>query len=269
MRTWQIMGILNVTPDSFSDGGVYVGVDAAVAQAERMLDDGADWIDVGGESTRPGAAPVTADEELRRVVPVIAAIMTRRPAAAISVDTTKAAVAAAALAAGARMVNDISAGTGDAAMLSTVARAGARYVAMHMQGTPQTMQAAPRYGDVVHDVRDYLSARLAACAAAGIARERCWIDPGIGFGKTLEQNLALLHGLQRLVELGVPILCGVSRKSLLGHLLSGAPVGERLEAGLAVSALAYQNGARIFRTHDVAATRRFLQTWETIQPVTR
>ena len=245
----QVMGVLNVTPDSFSDGGRHATPEAAVEHGLRLAEEGADLLDVGGESSRPGAAPVDADEEARRVVPVVRALA-RQTCAAISVDTTKAAVAAAALEAGAHIVNDISAGRFDPAMLEVVNRSGAGLVLMHMQGEPRTMQSAPRYADVVGEVRTFLEQRSAAAAAAGVAAEQLVWDPGIGFGKTLEHNLALLRGLPELARGGRPLLVGVSRKSFLGAM-TGLPTGDRLAPSLAAMLLAVQAGARIVRVHDV------------------
>ncbi len=251
-----VMGILNVTPDSFADGGRYAGPDAALAHARRLIAEGADVIDVGGESTRPGARPVDAALERARVVPVIEALRAET-ALPISVDSTKAEVAAAALAVGADMVNDVSAGCFDAGMLPLVAERGAAIVLMHMQGDPATMQDAPTYGDVVGEVAAFLAARAAAAREAGIAAERIWLDPGIGFGKRLEHNLALLAGLERFVELGYPVVVGASRKGFLGAL-TGDPVDARLPASLAAAVLAATRGARVVRVHDVGATRSAL-----------
>src|SRR5688572_21255323 len=250
------MGILNVTPDSFYDGGAHAGLEAALAHARTLLAEGADLIDVGGESSRPGSQPITADEECARVVPVIQALRreTDRP---ISIDTTKAPVAVATLAAGAAVVNDISAGRFDSAMLAEVAARGAGIVLMHMQGTPATMQAAPRYDDVVAEVVAFLEKRAAAAVAAGIDRTRIWVDPGIGFGKRREHNLALLAHLRRIAALGFPVLVGASRKRFLAADDTDTPA-DRLAASLAAASLAAVNGAAIVRVHDVAATRRAL-----------
>ena len=250
------MGILNVTPDSFYDGGRHATVVAAVAHGRALLAEGADLLDVGGESTRPGAEPISADEECRRVVPVVTALRAETDVP-LSVDTTKAAVAAAALAAGADVVNDVSAGRDDPAMLSLVATEGAAIVLMHRQGTPATMQAAPTYGDVVAEVTAFLAERLAAARAAGIDGARVLVDPGLGFGKRLEHNLALLAHLDRLVALGVPVLVGASRKSFLG-MVTGAAVEARLVPSVAAAVLAAVAGARAVRVHDVAATRQAL-----------
>ena len=247
------MGILNVTPDSFYDGGRHATSDAALAHARVLLAEGADLLDVGGESSRPGAQPISADEESARVVPVIAALRaeTDRP---IAVDTTKAAVAAAALAAGADLVNDVSAGRFDPAMLPMIAAYGAGVVLMHMQGTPPTMQVAPQYDDVLAEVFAFLHERVTAAIAAGIPPGVVWIDPGIGFGKRPEHNFALLAGLGRLRTLGRPIVVGASRKRFLGA--DGDTPDARLASSLAAAALAVANGAAVVRVHDVAATRR-------------
>lgn len=259
------MGILNVTPDSFSDGGLFCDPVRAVARALQMVEEGADIIDVGGESSRPGSEPVSVEEELRRVVPVIRALRAElqkrgsdsKPIA-ISVDTTKAVVAAQAVEAGATIINDISAGRFDPEMFSVAAKFGATICLMHMQGTPTTMQQAPHYEDVVAEVKKFLSERITAAETAGIAREKIWIDPGIGFGKNVEDNIRLLRELNAFQELNCPILIGASRKSFLGAL-TGAPVHERLPGSLAAAALAVRNGAQILRVHDVAATKQFLK----------
>jgi dihydropteroate synthase len=248
------MGILNVTPDSFYDGGRHAGVDAALARARILIDEGADVIDVGGESSRPGAEPIRVEEERDRVVPVVAALR-RSSSIPISVDTTKAAVADAALAAGADVVNDISAGRLDAAMLPLVADRRATIVLMHMQGIPATMQRAPHYEDVLDEVEAFLAGRIDVAVAAGVARDRIWIDPGIGFGKRPEHNFALLGGLRRLRRLGVPILVGASRKRFLAAPDERDPA-DRLGASLAAATIAAAAGAAIVRVHDVTPTRR-------------
>ena len=252
-----LMGVVNVTPDSFSDGGKHATEGMAVAHGMTLLREGADILDVGGESTRPGAEPVDADEELRRVAPVV-----RRLAAAgavVSIDTMKATVAEAALAEGARIVNDVSAGR-DPEMLRVIARAGAGVVLMHMQGEPRTMQAEPRYDDVVKEVAAFLLERARAAESAGIARDAIALDPGIGFGKTMEHNLALLRGLRDIRALGYPVLVGASRKRFIGELTKEdaalpSPV-DRLEGTLAAHVLARTNGADVIRCHDVRAHRR-------------
>lgn len=255
-RRGQVMGIVNVTPDSFYDGGRYLDVAAALAHARGLRAAGADWIDVGGESTRPGAEPVPEAEELRRVVPVIEALAAE--GVPTSIDTRKAAVAEAALAAGARMVNDVSAGLGP---VVAAAGPGVAFVAMHMQGEPATMQAAPAYRDVVAEVRDHLVARAEEARRAGVAE--VWIDPGVGFGKTLAHNLDLLANLDAFVATGYPVLVGTSRKGMLGTLAARAdpagavpPPGDRLEGSLATAVWALWRGAAMVRVHDVAATVR-------------
>lgn len=251
-----IMGVLNTTPDSFYDGGRYTTLESALARAEQMLAEGADILDIGGESTRPGSDPVPEAEEIRRVIPVIEAIHARYPNAVLSVDTTKSRVAALALQAGACIVNDISGMTFDPQMPEVVAQAGALVVLMHIKGTPKTMQLNPTYDDVVAEVRATLAAHAARAQQAGIPREHIWIDPGIGFGKTVEHNLQLLRALPQLKALGYPVLIGTSRKSFIGHILGGLPPEERLEGTLATLALAVAWGADIVRVHDVQAAVR-------------
>ena len=246
-----VMGVLNVTPDSFSDGGRYADLAAAVARGVAMVEEGAAIIDVGGESTRPGAAAVSVQEELARVIPVIEQLAAR-VAVPISVDTSKPAVMSAAIAAGATLVNDVRA-LREPGALDAVARTGAAVCLMHMQGEPRTMQASPAYEDVVAEVRRFLDGRVEASVAAGIARERICVDPGIGFGKLPEHNLALLAGLGRLADPAIPVLVGVSRKSLIG-IITGRPAAERLAGSVAFAALAASRGAAIIRAHDVAAT---------------
>jgi len=244
-----VMGVLNVTPDSFYPASRHATPRVAVEHGLRMVEEGADLLDVGGESSRPGAEPIGAQEEIDRVVPVIEAIR-KRCDAILSVDTTKAAVASEALSAGAAIVNDISALRFDAGMARLVAREEAFVVLMHMQGTPETMQEAPTYEDVVPEVKAFLANRIAAARAAGIPEDRILIDPGIGFGKRLEDNLALLARLGALRDLRAPILVGVSRKSFLGALLD-LPASERLEGTIAAGAVAVANGADVLRVHDV------------------
>jgi dihydropteroate synthase len=243
------MGIVNVTPDSFSDGGVHLDPDDAAAAARRMVEEGAAIVDIGGESTRPGSEGVSLDEELRRVLPVLEKL----PEFCVSVDTRRSAVMKAVLAAGASMINDIQALQAPGA-LEAVARSGCGLCLMHMQGEPQTMQREPSYGDVVPEVREFLAGRIAACEKAGIARDRLVADPGFGFGKTLEHNLALLKRLPELAGLGVPLLAGWSRKSSVGRV-TGRAAGERLAGSLAAALLALLGGARILRVHDVKETR--------------
>jgi dihydropteroate synthase len=251
-----VMGVVNVTPDSFSDGGRYYAAHDAIEHGLELARAGAAVLDVGGESTRPGADPVDLEEELRRVVPVVRALARATPVP-VSVDTTKAGVARAALDAGARIVNDVSGGMMDERMLEVVAREGAGFVAMHMRGTPRTMQGSPHYDDVVAEVGAHLRARVDAAVSAGIARGAVLVDPGIGFGKTIEHNLALLRGLPELaVAAGVPLLVGASRKSFLGALLGGAPARERDEATLAATVWCFERGVAMVRVHDVESSVR-------------
>lgn len=257
-----VMGVLNVTPDSFSDGGRYISVEEALRHALAMAADGADIIDVGGESTRPGAAAVSAAEELGRVIPVIEAIR-RELDLPISLDSSRPEVMAAGRAAGADMLNDVRALQLPGA-LEMAARLDVPVCMMHMQGQPEDMQADPRYQDVVSDVCGFLSARVAAALGAGIAKKSLILDPGFGFGKTLEHNLALLAGLPRLCELGYPVLAGLSRKSLLGKLL-GRELPDRLPGSLALALLAAERGAAILRVHDVAPTVDALRVWAAVK----
>ena len=245
------MGILNVTPDSFSDGGSYLDAGRAVDHALAMLDEGAAIIDVGGESTRPGAAPVPADEETRRVVPVLEAIIARRPECLLSVDTAKAAVARTALERGAAIINDVTALRGDPAMAAVVAEHGAGVVLMHMQGEPRTMQDHPAYVDVTCEVRAFFAARLQAAVAAGIPPERVAFDPGIGFGKTVAHNLTLLRELSSLAVGARPLVLGVSRKSFLAKASGAENVAERLWPTVALTAVLRERGARVLRVHEV------------------
>jgi dihydropteroate synthase len=255
------MGIVNVTPDSFSDGGRLGDAQAAIRHALKLQEAGADILDVGGESTRPGADAVPADEEIRRVLPVIEALAGR--GCVVSVDTMKPDVMRAALAAGAAMVNDVMALRAPGA-LEVVAASDAAVCLMHMQGEPQRMQQAPSYADVVAEVKQFLQARAAACEAAGIGRERLVIDPGFGFGKTLEHNLSLLKHLDQLAGLGLPVLAGLSRKSMLGTL-TGRSVDEREFAGIAAHLAALARGARLVRVHNVAAMRDALAVWNAVE----
>jgi len=245
-----IMGILNVTPDSFSDGGRFAQVDSAVDQALRMVEEGADIIDIGGESTRPGAEAVSADEEIARVIPVIEKLSKLSPVA-LSIDTSKAAVARAAMAAGAEIINDVTALLGDPAMASVAAESGAGLALMHMRGTPRTMQHNPHYNDVVSEVADFLNERMTAAKAAGLSEDHLAIDPGIGFGKTVEHNLQLIAGLEKFAALQRPVLLGVSRKSFLSTAAASPDVNDRDTPTAALTALGYQLGARIFRVHAV------------------
>jgi dihydropteroate synthase len=246
------MGVLNITPDSFSDGGAFLDPAAAVAHAVQMAADGADLIDVGGESTRPGAEPVAADEELRRVLPVLEQ-MAGAVSAPRSIDTSKAAVARAAIAAGASFVNDVTALRGDPEMAAVVAEAGVEVCLMHMQGEPRSMQEDPRYEDVVSEVKGFLEARLAHAVAKGVQEDRIWLDPGIGFGKTLEHNLELIRRLGEIAQIGRPLVVGASRKRFLGAL-TGRKEGDRLAGSLAAAVLAVERGASMLRVHDVGPT---------------
>jgi dihydropteroate synthase len=246
-----IMGVVNVTPDSFSDGGLFLDADAAVEHGLRLVDEGADILDVGGESTRPGAEPVGEEEERERVLPVVERLA-RDAGARLSIDTTKLAVARAALDAGATLVNDVSAFRFDPGMAALVAETGAGCCLMHMLGEPRTMQQDPRYDDVVSDVKAFLEERLAFAVSEGIEEERVWLDPGIGFGKTVEHNLELLRRLDEIVAIGRPVVVGTSRKSFLGKLVGGRDEGQRLPGTIATNVLALERGASVFRVHDVA-----------------
>jgi len=251
MGPFAVMGIVNVTPDSFSDGGRFLDADAAVAHGRRLIAEGADLLDVGGESTRPGAAPVDAVEEIARTAPVVAGL---RAHGRVSIDTSKLAVAEAALAAGAVYVNDVSAFRFEPDLAGLVADARVECCLMHMRGEPRTMQQAPAYDDVVDDVKAHLEERLEFAVREGVAEERIHLDPGIGFGKTLEHNLELLRRLDELLTLGRPLVVGTSRKSFLGTL-TGREVDERVPGTIATNVLALARGARIFRVHDVAEVR--------------
>jgi dihydropteroate synthase len=272
---YRIMGVVNVTPDSFSDGGAFLDRDAAVAHGLRLAFEGADLLDIGGESTRPGADPVSERAELDRVIPVIEGIRAENGDVRISIDTSKAAVAAAALDAGAGYVNDVTALRGDPDMAGLVAERGVDVCVMHMLGTPRTMQAEAHYDDVVADVKAFLAARIEAALAAGIALERIEIDPGIGFANTLDHNLELLRRLRELTELGRPLVLGTSRKSFLGKI-TGRETAERMPATLATLVMGYERGAEVFRVHDVAPARDALavaaatlaRQWPTTTPRT-
>jgi dihydropteroate synthase len=253
-RGWTVMGVVNVTPDSFSDGGLWLDAGAAVGHGVELHAEGAAILDIGGESTRPGADPVGTDEELRRVIPVLEGLRERAPGAVLSIDTSKLAVARAALQAGAAYVNDVTAMRHDPAIAALVAEAGVDCCLMHMQGEPRTMQADPRYGDVVDDVRAFLEERAAFAIGEGVAPERVQVDPGIGFGKTLEHNLTLLRRLDEIAALGFPVVVGVSRKSFLGALTGREAAADRVAATVAANVLAYERGARVFRVHDVPPT---------------
>jgi dihydropteroate synthase len=255
------MGIVNVTPDSFSDGGLFLDPERAVSHGRGLLAEGADILDVGGESTRPGAEPVPAAIELERTAPVVAELA--GSGAEVSIDTSKAEVARAALDAGATIVNDVTALRGDPGLASVCAERECEVVLMHMRGSPRTMQDDPVYDDVVEEVRGFLAARIEAATAAGIAEQRIWIDPGIGFGKTVAHNLELLRRLGELRELGRPLVVGTSRKRFLG-VITGREVGERLGGTIASSVLAFAEGAEVLRVHEVLEARRALDIAEAI-----
>jgi dihydropteroate synthase len=247
---FTVMGVVNVTPDSFSDGGLFLDPAAAIEHGLALADEGAGILDVGGESTRPGAEPVPEDEERARVLPVVEALAAAGQR--VSIDTTKLGVARAALAAGATIVNDVSAFRFAPAMAGLVASEGAGCCLMHMLGEPRTMQADPRYEDVVSEVKAFLEERLAFATGEGVPEERVWLDPGIGFGKTVEHNLELLRRLDEIVAIGRPVVVGTSRKSFLGKLTGGRPESERLPGTIATNVLALERGASVFRVHDVA-----------------
>jgi dihydropteroate synthase len=252
-----LMGVLNVTPDSFFDGGEFLDPDKAVARAVSLLDEGAQIVDVGGESTRPGSDPVGPEEELRRVMPVLRGILAARPEAVVSIDTYRASTAEATLDAGARVVNDVTA-LGDPRMAGVVAERGCPIVLMHMRGEPKSMQQDPRYEDVVREVRDFLARRAERAILAGVEEGNIVLDPGIGFGKTLEHNLTLLNRLDALVELGFPVLVGASRKSFLGKIVGSGSPKDRLFGTVASNVVAYERGASLFRVHDVRANKEAL-----------
>ncbi|CAA9389361.1 MAG: Dihydropteroate synthase [uncultured Rubrobacteraceae bacterium] len=260
-----LFGILNVTPDSFSDGGDFFDPEAAARRAEVLLDEGAHVVDVGGESTRPGSDPVPEDEERRRVVPVVRRILEARPEALVSVDTYRARTAEAALEAGARIVNDVTALRGDRRMAALVADAGCPVVLMHMLGEPKTMQREPRYTDVVREVRDSLAERAESAASAGVKEENVVLDPGIGFGKTLEHNLTLLRHLDAIVDLGFPVLLGASRKRFIGGITGAGEAKDRVFGTVATTILGYERGAALFRVHDVRANREALAVAEAVR----
>ena len=268
-RSWEfprptlVMGVVNVTPDSFSDGGKFQSTNQAVEHALRLAEEGADILDIGGESTRPGATRVDESVELSRVIPVIEKLAGQTQAA-LSIDTQKPTVAQAAVKAGAVIINDIAANRKDEAMWQLVAETGAGYVAMHMQGTPQTMQEAPQYDNVVNDVEAFFISRMTRWNDWGMALEQVVLDPGIGFGKTVEHNLALLAALERFTKMQRPLLVGASRKSFIGHV-TNTEVNDRLPGSLACACHAAQAGAGIVRVHDVKETVQALQTWEAIE----
>ena len=255
------MGVVNVTPDSFSDGGLYADTRQAVSRARELIEEGADILDIGGESTRPGAAVVPLEEERRRVLPVLGQLAAGK--VPVSVDTRKPALMREAIAAGASMVNDITA-LSSPESLDAVTKSQAAVCLMHMQGEPGTMQTNPTYRDVVREVRDFLAARIAAAEAAGIGRDRIVVDPGFGFGKTSEHNLELLRSLAEFGSLGIAVLAGLSRKATLGRIIGRDRPEERVHASVAAALIAAQNGARILRVHDVAATRDALAVWTAV-----
>ncbi|MGZ8578191.1 MAG: dihydropteroate synthase [Actinomycetota bacterium] len=259
-----VMGVVNVTPDSFSDGGLFADANDAVVHAARLVDEGADLVDVGGESTRPGADPLPVDDELARVIPVIEGLRAARPETSISVDTRHAAVAAAAIAAGADVVNDVGAGS-DPAMFGVVRDTGAGLILMHMLGEPTTMQDDPRYDDVVADVHAYLRERVEAAVFAGIGANRLAVDPGIGFGKDLDHNLAVLRDLERFTDLDAALLVGASRKRFIGSLTGVEDPRDRVEGSLAAAVWSAAHGADIVRVHDVRATVRALRVVDAIE----
>ncbi len=258
-----VMGILNVTPDSFSDGGVYSTLDTAISRAFETLDEGADILDVGGESSRPGSDAVDLHVELRRVIPVIERVIVERPNTIISIDTCKSEVAKAALDVGAKIVNDITAGLGDPSMLGVLSDSECGIVLMHMLGTPKSMQENPVYDDVVNEVKEFLRIRIEVFERAGVSIERIAIDPGIGFGKKLQHNIDLLRNISALDELGCPVLVGASRKSMLGEITE-RQVGERLAGSIALALAAVKNGAKILRVHDVKETVDAIKAWRAI-----
>jgi len=257
------MGIVNVTPDSFSDGGRFESPDTAIAHGVRLVEEGADILDIGGESSRPGSQPVTLEEELRRVLPVVSGLA-RQTKVPISVDTTKAELARRCLEAGAHIINDITAAIGDPEMVETVARHGAGLILMHMQGTPATMQVNPTYGDVVTEVREYLEVRMEQVCERGVPVECIALDPGIGFGKTLRHNMELMSHMDRFQALRRPVCLGVSRKGIIGQII-GRPRTERVAGGLACAAHAMaHNAVQIVRVHDVAPTKDFVRMYAAI-----
>src|ERR671921_2306594 len=264
-----VVGILNVTPDSFSDGGDFFDPEAAAEHAAAMLDEGADMLDVGGESTRPGSDPVSQEEEIRRVVPVLKRILSVRPEAVLSVDPYRSDTAKAALEAGASLVNDVTALRGDPGMVSLVEEAACPVILMHMQGEPKTMQKEPNYQDVVREVRDFLAERAEYAVAAGVRLENIIVDPGIGFGKNFQHNLALLRNLDALVDLGFRVLVGASRKRFIGEISGVQEARERVFGTVATTVLAYERGASYFRVHDVRANREALAVAEAVLRASR
>lgn len=259
-----LMGVVNVTPDSFSDGGEFLDTDKAVTHALKLLDEGADILDIGGESTRPGAVIVTPEEEQARILPVIQAIKEKQPKAVISVDTRNANTMQKAIGSGADIINDISALTHDAESLNVVSKAQIPVILMHMQGTPNTMQDRPQYDDVVEEVFTFLKTRIAVCVEAGIERAKIICDPGIGFGKTLEDNLKILKNLDKFHELNCPIILGASRKSFIEKIVLGTPAEDRLAGSLATAIQGLSQGVQIFRVHDVKETHQAFKVWQAV-----
>jgi dihydropteroate synthase len=260
-----LMGVLNVTPDSFSDGGEFFSKEVAAARAGAMLEEGAEIIDVGGESTRPGSDPVSPEEEARRVIPVVQGILAEHPDTIVSIDTYRSETAGSALEAGVRIVNVVTALRGDPRMARVVAEARCPVILMHVLGEPKTMQHDPRYGDVVREVRDFLAERAEHAIAEGVEPEKIIVDPGIGFGKTLDHNLALLYHLDELVELGFPVLVGTSRKSFIGRITGVEETRDRVFGTVAANVIAYERGATLFRVHDVQANREALAVAQAIR----
>ncbi len=260
----RVMGIVNVTPDSFSDGGEFFDHERAIGHGLELVRDGADVLDIGGESTRPGADEGSVQEELRRVIPVVEGLAGEAP---ISIDTTKAEVAQAAIKAGAKIVNDVTALRGDPDMAGVCAGSGVEVILMHMLGTPRTMQNDPRYGNVVDEVEEFLAVQVGIAEAAGIARERIWIDPGIGFGKTVEHNLKLIQATGRFAAMKLPVLVGASRKAFIGKLAGGAPESRRLGGTIAACLAAMEGGAEMVRVHDVAPVVQAIRVASAIGPV--
>src|ERR671910_319303 len=259
-----VVGILNITPDSFSDGGEFLDPGAAAEHAATMLDEGADILDVGGESTRPGSDPVSQEEEIQRVIPVLERILSVRPEAVISIDTYRSGTATAALEVGASLVNDVTALRGDPRMASVIQEAACPVILMHMQGEPKTMQKEPHYEDVVGEVRDFLAERAEYAVTAGVRPENVIVDPGIGFGKNLEHNLALLRNLDAIVDLGFPVLIGASRKRFIERITGVKVARDRMSGTVATTVLAYEQGATFFRVHDVRANREALAVAEAV-----
>jgi dihydropteroate synthase len=264
-----VVGILNITPDSFSDGGEFLDPGAAAEHAATMFDEGADILDVGGESTRPGSDPVSQEEEIQRVIPVLERILSVRPEAVISVDTYRSGTATAALEAGASLVNDVTALRGDPRIASVIQEAACPVILMHMQGEPKTMQKEPHYEDVVREVRDFLAERAEYAVAAGIRPENVILDPGIGFGKNLDHNLDLLRNLDAIVDLGFPVLIGASRKSFMEKITGVQEARDRVSGTVATTVLAYERGATFFRVHDVRANREALAVAEAVLHTSR